>query len=78
MTLKTKNILLTALTAGALLAGFLCSLLMPDREFSLSERRKLAAMPELSAENLLSGAFAEDFETYVQDQFPGREGFRSL
>ena len=78
MTLKTKNILLTALTAGALLAGFLCCLLMPDREFSLSERRKLASLPELSAENFLSGAFAEDFETYVQDQFPGREGFRSL
>ena len=78
MGLKTKNILLAVLMAGALLAGFLCCLLMPDREFSLSERRKLAAMPELSAENLLSGAFAEDFETYVQDQFPGREGFRSL
>ena len=78
MTSKTKNLFLTLLTAGALLAGFLCCLLMPDREFSLSERRKLAAMPKLSAENLLSGAFAEDFETYVQDQFPGREGFRSL
>lgn len=78
MGLKTKNILLAVLMAGALLAGFLCCLLLPDREFSLSERRKLASMPELSAENLLSGAFAEDFETYVQDQFPLREGFRRL
>ena len=78
MGLKTKNILLAVLMAGALLAGFLCCLLLPDREFSQSERRKLAAMPELSAENLLSGAFAEDFETYVQDQFPLREGFRGL
>ena len=78
MGLKTKNILLAVLMAGALLAGFLCCLLLPDREFSQSERRKLATMPELSAENLLSGAFAEDFETYVQDQFPLREGFRGL
>lgn len=78
MGLKTKNILLAVLMAGALLAGFLCCLLLPDREFSQSERRKLATMPELSAENLLSGAFAEDFETYVQDQFPLREGFRRL
>ena len=78
MGLKTKNILLALLMAGALLAGFLCCLLLPDREFSQSERRKLATMPELSAENLLSGAFAEDFETYVQDQFPLREGFRGL
>ena len=78
MGLKTKNILLAVLMAGALLAGFLCCLLLPDREFSQSERRKLASMPELSAENLLSGAFAEDFETYVQDQFPLREGFRGL
>ena len=78
MGLKTKNILLAVLMAGALLAGFLCCLLLPDREFSQSERRKLATMPELSAENLLSGAFAEDFETYVQDQFPLRESFRGL
>ena len=78
MGLKTKAIRLAVLMAGALLAGCLCCLLLPDREFSQSERRKLATMPELSAENLLSGAFAEDFETYVQDQFPLREGFRGL
>ena len=45
MGLKTKNILLAVLMAGALLAGFLCCLLLPDREFSQSERRKLATMP---------------------------------
>ena len=78
MGLKPKNILLAVLMAGALLAGFLCCLLMPDREFSFSERRKLAAMPAFSAESILSGEFAEDFETYTQDQFPVRDGFRRL
>ena len=78
MSQNRKNILLVLLTAGALLTGFLCCLLMPDREFSFSERRKLAAMPAFNAESILSGEFAEDFETYTQDQFPVRDGFRRL
>ena len=78
MSQNRKNILLVLLTAGALLTGFLCCLLMPDREFSFSERRKLASMPAFSAESILSGEFAEDFETYTQDQFPVRDGFRRL
>ena len=78
MSVKTKNIVLAVLMSAALLGGLLCFLLTPDREFSLSERRKLATLPALKFENILSGNFSEDFETYVQDQFPGRDGFRGL
>ena len=74
MDTKRKNIVLTVLMAAALLAGALCCLLLPDREWSVSERRLLAQRPA----DFFSGSFAEDFERYAQDQFPDREGFRGL
>ena len=50
----------------------------PKAEMSESERRPLAQLPEISAKNLLSGSFMEDFEDYSLDQFPLRDAFRSL
>lgn len=50
----------------------------PNNEMSEAERRKLAQMPELSAEALLNGSFMNDFESYTLDQFPLRDQFRSL
>lgn len=45
---------------------------------SLTERRKLAQMPALTLKSFTSGSFASNFERYSQDQFPLREGFRTL
>ena len=45
---------------------------------SLSERRPLAQMPELSAETLLNGKFMSGFDSYSMDQFPLREPFRKM
>lgn len=50
----------------------------PTKENSLSERRPLAQMPELSMENLFGGKFMSEFEEYTLDQFPLRETFRSI
>lgn len=50
----------------------------PPVEYAISERRELAAFPEISGEKLLDGSFMTDFEDYTLDQFPLREGFRSL
>ena len=72
---KMKNrcfLLLPLLFAALCLA---CWLHRPDAE-SISERRKLAQMPKLSWGSLQSGGFSSDFESYTQDQFPLREGFR--
>ena len=49
----------------------------PDA-LSTQERRELAQFPELTAENLRSGKFMTDFESYTLDQFPLRKGFRQL
>lgn len=48
------------------------------KEYSQSERRHLAVLPELSADSVLNGEYAEKFEEYTVDQFPFRESFRTL
>lgn len=44
-----------------------------DVKFSESENRVLAARPELTLESVLSGEFSKAYETYVTDQFVGRD-----
>ena len=56
----------------------LAQLLLPDGTTSDTERRPLARMPELTVETLLDGSFMEDFDDYSLDQFPLRDGFRTL
>lgn len=50
----------------------------PADDLSLSERRPLAQIPEINAENVLSGQYMTDFEDYATDQFPARDLFRKL
>jgi len=59
-----------------ILAGW--AWLSPADTHSTAERRPLAQFPEVSQEQLLGGAFMSDFESYSLDQFPLRDGFRSL
>ena len=50
----------------------------PPKELSEAERRPLAQMPEVSADALWNGSFMEKFETFTLDQFPMRDGFRTI
>ena len=50
----------------------------PAKELSETERRPLEQRPELTAQSLLNGKFMEDFEDYTLDQFPLRDGFRTV
>lgn len=61
------------LFAGICLADLLC----PDRSFSAQENRKLAQKPALSAEAVLEKRYMTAYETYVTDQFPGRDSWIS-
>lgn len=51
---------------------------VPSKTLSQAERRPLAQMPKISADNLLNGSFMGKFEEYTLDQFPMRDTFRSL
>lgn len=73
-----KNQIVTyVLTAFFLVLSLWAWIRQPD-DFSDSERRQLAAFPEVSMKSISSGEFMEDFESYTLDQFPLREKFRSL
>lgn len=50
-------------------------LILPDRTFSSQENRYLAQFKAPTLESLKSGQFMEDFEDYVIDQFPLRDGW---
>lgn len=50
----------------------------PKSDFSESERRVLAPMPEISAESIFSGDFSNAFEEYATDAFPFRDAFRAI
>lgn len=67
-------LLVAALWLG--LAGW--AWLRPSTDFSVTERRELAKLPEMTWEKFLDGSFMPDFESYTLDQFPLRNGFRSL
>lgn len=70
---------ITALIFCVFLAGFgLLHLLLPDREFSPVENRTLAQMPEFSWASLLDGSYTGKLETYLEDQFPLRDGWMGL
>lgn len=53
-------------------------ILSDDREFSQSENRVLASFPKFTISTLADGSFMKDFETYLTDQFPFRDGIISL
>ena len=50
----------------------------PADDLSSAERRPLEQFPAVSLENILDAGFMADFEDYTLDQFPLRDGFRSV
>ena len=50
----------------------------PAKAMSDSERRPLAQFPKISLETLADGRFMKNFESYSLDQFPLRDGFRTV
>lgn len=60
---------ITVITFLAVIFGFsVAGIISPDREFSDMENRKLSQVPEFTFENLKSGKFTADIETYLADQ----------
>ena len=73
-----KNKFFVIIMAAAILLGCLSFCILPDKDFSESERRLLADMPEISMKSIFSGSFMDKFELYVQDNFPLRDSLRGL
>ncbi len=76
--MKNKN-LITVLLIAAFFLGFSSWCFLGNTpDYSESERRVLAKFPEVSVENLLSGKFSKEFETYSVERFPLRDGWRAI
>ena len=75
---KIKEFLILILTASFVLGFAVWRICKPDDTESLSERRKLTQAPALTMQNVLSGRFMTDFESYTLDQFPLRSEFRTV
>lgn len=73
-----KYKLTTVFVLLLLTGGFAAHLLLPDKELSKAERRKLVQFPEISASRVIDGTFSERFDEYMADQFPGREFLRGM
>lgn len=73
-----KN-MMYSLVVGVLFFGLtLFAWIKPADDFSATERRELNQFPELSWETISNGKFMSEFEKYTLDQFPLRDGFRSI
>lgn len=76
--MKMKSIL-TVILIFSLLFGLSALFFLREKDdYSPAERRALAKMPILTKNNLLSGQYAEEWETFALDQFPMRDSFRTL
>ena len=73
--MKKQHVFLILLLWGALTAF---SWFGPAKEASDSERRPLAQMPAMTLDSIGSGKFMKDFEKFSLDQFPLRDGFRTV
>ena len=73
-----RSYVLVISMAVVLIALSLTCWFKKEDNFSESERRVLETFPEVSLETVINGNFMEAFESYSLDQFPFRDGFRSI
>ncbi len=71
--MKEKNNYTGLLFLVIFLALLLICMFCPKKVFSENENRALKSKLDVSAENVLNGDFDSDAETYLTDQFPGRD-----
>ena len=70
------NVILAALLITVLIFTFaLLSVAGKDREYSENENRYLSGKPQFSASSVKDGKFMKDTESYLSDQFFGRDAF---
>lgn len=75
---KISDIAKLIVFLGILFGCMLWGIIKSDDDISEAERRPLASKPEVSVEAVWNGRYMRDFEQYAMDQFPMRDGFRSM
>ncbi|MEF9922569.1 MAG: DHHW family protein [Anaerovoracaceae bacterium] len=75
---KMKQIITLGVFLAIIFGFALGHIFLADKELSKTERRQLAEFPEFSSESLLDSEYSNEVETYLLDQFPMREKFRTI
>lgn len=75
---KTIEIITIVLFTAMIATFGVLHIALPDAKLSESERRSLAQFPEFTTQTVKSGTFMQNLEKYLPDQFPLREGWRSI
>ncbi|MEG1430420.1 MAG: DHHW family protein [Oscillospiraceae bacterium] len=75
---KKYNIFICVLFCIFIGGFFAVNLALPAKAFSPMENRALGQMPKPTVESVFSAEFMADFETYVTDQFAGRDAWIAL
>lgn len=73
-----KNKIMVILFLVIIYTFFFLNIIIPDKDISNSERRKLEQFPKLSISNIINKDFMDKFDKYSVDQFIFRDKFRSL
>ena len=72
---KKYSLFLTVLFCAFLGLMVTANALTPDKDFSDLENRPLSQRPALSWKAVRTGDFMSDYESYITDQFAGRDGW---
>lgn len=70
-----KNLFMIILFFAFIFGFFFINMFIPDKKFSENENRFLAGMPKFSTDGWFDETFMKDFESYISDQFTGRENW---
>ena len=74
--MKIRNIFISVIFLLWIFGLFVAMIILPDKSFSELENTMLSDMPKISVDSFFTGEFGEDFEKYLNDQFPFREFFK--
>lgn len=74
---KKADVFFSLVFVTILVVIMVLNLLVPNKEVSADENRRLAGRPRFLADSLLSGEYMEKYEKYLSDQFAGREVLRN-
>ena len=69
---------LSWLLIGVVMVFVVLGAVLPDRDFSENENRKLAGLPEITLSGIVDGSVLTDLGDYVADQFPMRDMWISV
>lgn len=73
-----RNKLITIFFCLLLAGASIISVVLPDKYYSESEKRKLTQKDEVKIAEYMEGNFQSNIDKYLTDQFPGRDGWISI